>query len=107
MLGHTQVEKKIISNIQVKPEEEMVPIRAGCFKMGRKQGDIDELPVHEVCISSFRLGKYEVRQKNFQEAMGVNPSENIGPDHPVDSVSWLDARDYCKKLGMHIPIQLR
>jgi len=103
MVLKTQVEKKIISNIQVKPEEEMVPIRAGCFKMGSKQGDIDELPVHEVCISSFRLGKYEVRQKNFQAAMGVNPSENIGPDHPVDSVSWLDARDYCKKLGLRLP----
>lgn len=97
------VKKKLISKIQVKPEEKMVLIKAGCFKMGSEKGDVDELPVHEVCISSFKLGKFEVRQKNFQALMGINPSENVGPDHPVDSVSWLDARDYCKKLGLRLP----
>ena len=67
------------------------------------KGDPDELPVHEVCISSFKLSKYEVRQKNYQAVMKVNPSENVGADHPADSVSWLDARDYCKKLGFRLP----
>ncbi|SVC11462.1 uncharacterized protein METZ01_LOCUS264316, partial [marine metagenome] len=99
----TRVKKKIIAEMQVKPEESMVLIKAGCFKMGSKEGDVDELPVHEVCISSFKLGKHEVRQKNFQAVMGINPSENVGPDHPVDSVSWLDARDYCKKMGLRLP----
>ena len=103
MAFKNQVKKKIISSIEVNPEEEMVIIKAGCFSMGSKKGDLDELPVHQVCISSFKLGKYEVRQKNFQAATGVNPSENVGPDHPVDSVSWADARDYCKKLGLRLP----
>ena len=101
----TQVKKKIIASINVKPEEEMVLIKAGCFLMGSKMGDPDELPVHEVCISSFKLGVYEVRQKNFQAVMGVNPSENVGADHPVDSASWLDARDYCKKLALRLPLE--
>ena len=35
--------------------------------------------------------------------MKVNPSENVGADNPVDSVSWLDARGYCKKLGFRLP----
>ena len=35
--------------------------------------------------------------------MGTNPSENIGANYPVDSVSWLDARDYCKKMGLRLP----
>ena len=60
-----QVKKKIIASIKVKPKEEMVSIKAGCFLMGSKVGDPDELPVHEVCISPFKLGAYEVRQKNF------------------------------------------
>ena len=105
MVLKSQVEKKIISSINVKPKEEMVSIKAGCFLMGSKMGDPDELPVHEVCISPFKLGAYEVRQKNFQAVMGVNPSENVGADHPVDSASWLDARDYCKKLALRLPLE--
>ena len=103
MVLKSQVKKKLISSTNVKPKEEMVSIKAGCFQMGSKAGDPDELPVHEVCISSFKLSKYEVRQKNYQAVMKVNPSENVGADHPVDSASWLDARDYCKKMGLRLP----
>ena len=63
----SQVKKKIISSLNVIPKEEMVTIQGGCFQMGSNAGDPDELPVHEVCISSFKLGKYEVNQKNFNQ----------------------------------------
>jgi formylglycine-generating enzyme required for sulfatase activity len=43
-------------------------------------------------------GMYEVTQDAYQQVMGSNPSAFSGPDHPVDSVTWNNARAFCKKL---------
>jgi formylglycine-generating enzyme required for sulfatase activity len=43
-------------------------------------------------------GKFEVTQKTYEKVMGGNPSAFGGGDSPVDSVSWNDAMDFCKKL---------
>jgi len=99
------VMKKIISTSQTKPEWEAVVIPAGCFEMGSELGDPDERPVHKVCLSSFKMGKYEVRQKFFQAIMGYNPSQYVGGDMPVDTVSWEGARNYCKKMGLRLPTE--
>ncbi|MBC8288589.1 MAG: SUMF1/EgtB/PvdO family nonheme iron enzyme [Nitrospinae bacterium] len=101
----TDVMKKIIAADQTKPELELVVIPEGCFQMGSEVGDPDERPVHKVCISSFKMAKYEVRQKFFQTVMGYNPSQYVGGDMPVDTVSWEGARDYCKKLGLRLPTE--
>ena len=73
MVLKSQVKKKLISSINFEPKEEMVSIKAGCFQMGSKVGDPDELPVHEVCLSSFKLSKYEVNQKNYQGCYETQP----------------------------------
>jgi len=102
----TEVQKSIISSApQTRPEEEMVAIPAGCFLMGHDGGFPDEQPAHEVCLSAYTIGKYEVRQKNFQALMQANPSEHVGPDLPVDSVTWSEARDYCARLEMRLPTE--
>ncbi len=99
------VMKKTISASQAKPELELVDIPGGCFQMGSRVGDPDEQPVHKVCISAFKMAKYEVRQKYFQTVMGYNPSQYVGGDLPVDTVSWEGARDYCKKQGLRLPTE--
>lgn len=99
------VRKKSISASKAKPELELVDVPGGCFQMGSKVGDPDEQPVHKVCISAFKMSKYEVRQKFFQTVMGYNPSQYVGGDLPVDTVSWEGARDYCKKLGSRLPTE--
>ena len=100
-----EVMKKTISVGQAKPELDLVDIPAGCFQMGSQAGDPDEQPAHKVCISSFKMAKYEVKQKFFQTVMGYNPSQFVGGDLPVDTVSWEGARNYCKKLGLRLPTE--
>ncbi len=100
-----EVQKSLISTQHARADEEMVAIPAGCFQMGSGQGDPDERPVHKVCISVFQMGMYEVRQKNFQAVMGTNPSQHVGADLPVDSLTWDEASDYCKKIGMRLPTE--
>ncbi len=99
------VMKKLISTAKVKPEDNLVAIPGGCFQMGSQLGDPDEQPVHKVCITSFQIGKYEVRQKFFQTVMGYNPSQYVGGDLPVDTVSWEGARDFCRKMGLRLPTE--
>jgi formylglycine-generating enzyme required for sulfatase activity len=43
-------------------------------------------------------GKYEVTQDAYQKVTGANPSAFQGGNHPVDSVTWNDAMDFCEKL---------
>jgi len=80
--------------------ESFVLINGGTFTMGSPEDErgrnYDEVQ-HQVTVSSFYLGKYEVTQKEYQEVMGTNPSEFKGDNLPVENVSWFDAVEYCNK----------
>lgn len=83
---------------------EFVPVKGGCFKMGNNHGwddTWDEKPEHEVCLTDFYLARFEVTQKQWQAVMGNNPArfKECGPTCPVESVSWLDIREFLKKLN--------
>ncbi|MCX6252366.1 MAG: SUMF1/EgtB/PvdO family nonheme iron enzyme [Bacteroidetes bacterium] len=45
---------------------EMVYIRGGKFKMGSDLGVKDEQPVHDVFLSDFYIGKFEVTQEQWK-----------------------------------------
>jgi len=76
---------------------EMIQVEGGTFMMGSNDGEDDEKPVHQVTVSSFMIGKYEVTQKEWREVMGSNPSNFKSDDLPVEQVSWYDAVEYCNK----------
>ncbi len=85
---------------------EFVYVPGGCYQMGDTfgDGDGDERPVHEVCVDSFYLGKYEVTQGEYQEIAGKNPSEFGGwlwkdERYPVENVSWADAQSFIRTLN--------
>lgn len=62
-------------------------------------GDADELPVHEVCLDSFYIGKHEVTQNEYQNTTGNNPSLYRGNQLPVESTSWHDATWFALRLS--------
>ncbi|WP_406660389.1 formylglycine-generating enzyme family protein [Methanolobus sp. ZRKC3] len=83
---------------------EFVSIPAGEFDMGSLEDEKNwyrnERPQHRVKIGkAFHIGKYAVKQKEWIEIMGFNPSRSKGDDHPVDKVSWSDAQDFISKLN--------
>lgn len=103
----------------------MIRIPGGTFQMGSTEGDDDEKPVHEVVVSDFYLGKYEVTVGDFRKFVNAtgyrteaekgdgayvyegtewkkksdanwkNPYFTQSDDHPVVCVSWNDAVEYC------------
>lgn len=100
-----KVKKKMIAGTQAGGPVEMVTLKEGCFNMGSEKGSPLERPVHEVCVSSFTMDKYEVTQKDFQAKMNGNPSLFPGANLPADSVTWMEAREYCQKSGKRLPTE--
>jgi hypothetical protein len=41
----------------------------------------------------------EVPQSLYAQVMNANPSRHAGPALPVDSVNWLEAQEFCQRLG--------
>ncbi|MBM3739318.1 MAG: formylglycine-generating enzyme family protein [Acidobacteria bacterium] len=84
-------------------------IEPGTFLMGCSPGDrecdSDERnpPVRTTIAKGFWLKKTEVTQAEFQRVMGSNPSHIKGPNRPVESVTWHEAADYCRKVGGRLP----
>ncbi|MDR0524654.1 MAG: formylglycine-generating enzyme family protein [Spirochaetaceae bacterium] len=78
--------------------EDFVHIPGGIFTMGSPDSEWgrqnNETP-HEVQVSGFFLGKYEVTQAGYQAVTDTNPSKFQGPNLPVEQVSWFDAVAYC------------
>ena len=81
----------------------MMQIPGGTFMMGSPEGEAnivqDETPQHQVKVPGFFMGKYEITQAQYQAIMDSNPSNFKGEKRPVESVSWDDAVEFCKKLS--------
>ncbi|MDZ7797184.1 MAG: SUMF1/EgtB/PvdO family nonheme iron enzyme [Candidatus Marinimicrobia bacterium] len=90
-----------IFNPPVEDVTDMIMVSGGTFTMGDVWGDghSDETPTHEVTLSDFYIGKYEVTQKQFQDIRGANPSEFPENNYPVENVSWYDAVAFCNGLS--------
>lgn len=85
--------------------EELVEIKPGTdpypttFQMGSPTGPQSELPVHVVTMSGpFSIAKFEVPQNLYQAVMGHNPSRWQGPRNSAESMTSVEAREFCSRL---------
>gem|GEM_PF-1149014 len=104
--------EKDFKTIWMNTEIETVLIPWGRFQMGETgaypddnhndtQFD-DEKPVHTVTISrDLLMSKYEIKQNQYEELMGYNPSSHMGDNLPVQLLShpWDDLIIFCNRLS--------
>jgi Sulfatase-modifying factor enzyme 1/TIR domain len=118
-IAHTRPEAWIDSEIspapgqiRVNPKDGLtyIWIPPGKFTMGCSPDDPEaydnEKPPHEVTITrGFWFGQTPVTQEAYERVIGNNPSYFKGARLPVETVSWDDARAYCKAVGMRLPTE--
>jgi len=63
------------------------------------------VPVPEV--KNLLMLKTEVPQEFYARVMSTNPSRNVGGALPVDSVSWNDAQEFCRRLSWLLGTRVR
>ncbi len=68
---------------------------------------IPQSPQGAAKIKSFALGKFEITQAEWLAVMGDRPSEFVGDDLPVETVSWNDVQGFIRKLNAKTGKQYR
>jgi formylglycine-generating enzyme required for sulfatase activity len=67
-----------------------------------------EGPQHMVDVKEFWMADAPVRATQYEAVMNCNPSKLLGhPDLPVESVSWLDVKEFCDILRQASGVGIR
>ena len=82
----------------------------GEFMMGSPTSesgrDSDETQHRGTISKGFWMMETEITQAQWQAVMGTNPSDFRGENLPVESISWDDCQEFCKKCSA-LGLQLR
>lgn len=79
-------------------------IQPGHFVQGSPPSDLDQFGMTEqpqtgvTLTKGFYMCSHEVTQSEYQTLVGANPSYVRAANRPVDSVTWMDATNYCHLL---------
>jgi|GEM_PF-1151232 len=87
---------------------EMIALGGGRYRMGDLVGDGKpyELPIHEVQIAPFAMGRFEVTQAEWQACVkdggcsaSLSPGDAQHGRYPVAGITWAQARSYAAWLA--------
>jgi formylglycine-generating enzyme required for sulfatase activity len=85
----------------------LVALPAGTFTMGNNASDPSERPVHQVTLDApFAIGKFEITVQQWNACVTANGCPRVeqapgtSPSAPMRDVSWDDAQQYVKWLGL-------
>ncbi len=114
------------------PQDQKVFVKGGTFMMGSLDGEGEsyERPQHQVTVSDFYIGKYEVTNAQYAEFLNAKGNQTEGgytwldindgycqieqvngvfkakagkENYPVIEVTWYGARAYAKWVGGRLP----
>ncbi len=76
---------------------------SGSYVMGSPLTEHARLPgegptTHVAFSKGFWIGRYELRQREYAAITNQNPSTFRGPERPVETLTWEDARRFCELL---------
>ncbi|GAA4418957.1 hypothetical protein GCM10023187_52890 [Nibrella viscosa] len=77
----------------------MVYVRGGSFPMGSEEGETDEKPVHQVTVSAFLMGKYEVTVAEFEQFIEATRYQTDA-EKEGHSYTW-NGKDWKKMVGVN------
>jgi formylglycine-generating enzyme required for sulfatase activity len=95
----------------------LVFLPGGSFTMGSPEDEPGRNQTEDLVaanVAPFFLSKYETTQAQYERAMGTNPSfyfadregaESYTPTNPVESITWLDARELARRLALTLPLE--
>lgn len=100
---------KLPKDTLLKNYDVMVLMPKGSFIMGSKvsAGKKDEQPARSTPMHSFFIDKYEITQRQYMRLIKNDKVffHKECPDCPADKISWIEALEYCKKLGKRLPTE--
>ena len=79
-------------------EYPMVYVAGGTFTMGNDLFS-DQKPSHQVTLTGYYIGKFEVSQALWVAVMGNNPCPVEDDALPVESISWEECQQFVKILS--------
>ena len=84
------------------PRTGFVLIGGASFTMGSPGSEdwrSNDETQHRVTLAPFYMAAYEVTQKEWRDVTGKNPGNFSGDTLPVESVTWLEAIEFCNALS--------